>query len=163
MLKAGGPTFSVSNGRLEWIDLAASTNYGLKIKPTGFDGFQIAFGGSVPAWVNTTASFIRVDSANNFILNAGGSASIYYGFDNTNTHRFYGTINLNADTSTTTNFLGNMVATSAGRTAPVKAGTSPPGTCTTGDMFIDTDASPSSCRLMVCTATNTWTAVGSGC
>jgi hypothetical protein len=51
---------------------------------------------------------------------------------------------------------------SASRTAPVKAGTTPPATCTLGDWFFDTDAAPGA-NILLCTATNTWTQVtGSG-
>jgi len=52
--------------------------------------------------------------------------------------------------------------TGASRTAPVKAGTTPPATCTLGDWFFDTDAAPGA-NILLCTAANTWTQVtGSG-
>lgn len=44
-------------------------------------------------------------------------------------------------------------------TKSVKTGTSAPGTCAQGELFIDTDATAAS-QLLVCTATNTWTAQG---
>lgn len=46
-------------------------------------------------------------------------------------------------------------------TAPVKAGTSPPGTCVVADLFFDTDAA-AGLNMFGCTATNTWTLLGDG-
>ncbi len=46
----------------------------------------------------------------------------------------------------------------ATRTAPMKVATSDPGTCTVGDFLFRSDTS----TTKACTATNTWTAVGSG-
>jgi len=45
----------------------------------------------------------------------------------------------------------------ATRTAPMKVGTSDPGTCTVGDFLFRSDTG----TTKACTATNTWTAVGS--
>ena len=62
--------------------------------------------------------------------------------------------------SVTINYTGNapdvVDYTGASRTAPVKAGTTPPGTCTVGDWFFDTDAAPGR-NIALCTAANTWT------
>lgn len=44
-------------------------------------------------------------------------------------------------------------------TKSVKTGTSAPGTCAQGELFVDTDATAAS-QFLVCTATNTWTAQG---
>ena len=49
-------------------------------------------------------------------------------------------------------------ASGATRTAPMKVGTSDPGTCTVGDFLFRSDTG----TTKACTATNTWTAVGSG-
>jgi hypothetical protein len=46
-------------------------------------------------------------------------------------------------------------------TAPVKTGTSVPGTCTVGDLFFDTDAVAGE-NMFGCTATNTWTLQSGG-
>lgn len=46
----------------------------------------------------------------------------------------------------------------ATRTAPMKVGTSDPGTCTVGDFLFRSDTG----TTKACTASNTWTAVGSG-
>ena len=43
-------------------------------------------------------------------------------------------------------------------TKPAKAGTEAPATCTVGEAFFDTDATPGA-NWLLCTATNTWTAV----
>lgn len=51
---------------------------------------------------------------------------------------------------------GTFNAGSATRTAPVKVGTSLPGTCTTGDFFYKSDATAGQ-NLYSCTSTNTWT------
>ncbi len=40
-------------------------------------------------------------------------------------------------------------------------GNTPPGTCSVGQAWIDSDATASS-RLLLCTSSNTWTAVGAG-
>ena len=62
--------------------------------------------------------------------------------------------------SLTINYTGNapdvVDYTGASRTAPVKAGTTPPATCTVGDWFFDTDATAGR-NIALCTATNTWT------
>lgn len=52
-------------------------------------------------------------------------------------------------------------AGSADSTIPWKKGTSPPGTCTTGEGFFDTDATAGQ-NIYGCTATNTWTLEGDG-
>jgi hypothetical protein len=57
---------------------------------------------------------------------------------------------------TTQTFQGALVATSADRTAPVKAGASLPAACTAGDQFFKTNAAPGQ-NLYFCTGTNTWT------
>ncbi len=46
-------------------------------------------------------------------------------------------------------------------TAPNKTGTSPPGTCTVGDTFFDSDATAGQ-NVYGCTSTNTWTLQGDG-
>ncbi len=56
----------------------------------------------------------------------------------------------------TQTFQGALIATSAERTAPVKSGSSLPGTCAAGDQFFKTDATPGQ-NLYFCTAANTWT------
>ena len=59
-------------------------------------------------------------------------------------------------TGTTQTFQGALVATSSDRTAPAKAGTSPPASCSPGDQFFKTNATAGQ-NLYFCTATNTWT------
>lgn len=59
-------------------------------------------------------------------------------------------------TGTTQTFQGALVASGSDRTAPAKAGTSPPATCTPGDQFFKTDAAAGQ-NLLFCTAANTWT------
>jgi hypothetical protein len=56
---------------------------------------------------------------------------------------------------------GYWDAGAATYTIPAKVGTTPPGTCTVGEQFFDSDAEAGN-NLMLCTATNTWTAVTSG-
>ena len=51
--------------------------------------------------------------------------------------------------------------TLAPSTAPVKVGTTLPGTCLVGELFYDSDA-PAGQNLFGCTATNTWTLEGDG-
>jgi hypothetical protein len=46
-------------------------------------------------------------------------------------------------------------------TAPVKAGTSAPGTCVVSELFFDTDAT-AGLNMFGCTATDTWTLLGDG-
>jgi hypothetical protein len=55
----------------------------------------------------------------------------------------------------------SLDAGSADSTTPWKIGTAPPGTCTTGAAFFDTDATAGS-NVYGCTATNTWTLEGGG-
>jgi hypothetical protein len=57
---------------------------------------------------------------------------------------------------TTQTFQGALVATSSDRTAPAKAGTSPPASCSPGDQFFNTSAAAGQ-NLYFCTAANTWT------
>lgn len=56
---------------------------------------------------------------------------------------------------------GLFNAGSASATIPAKVGTTAPATCTVGEQFFDSDAVAGS-NLMLCTATDTWTAVTSG-
>jgi hypothetical protein len=56
---------------------------------------------------------------------------------------------------------GLFNAGSASATIPAKVGTTAPVTCTVGEQFFDSDATAGS-NLMLCTATDTWTAVTSG-
>lgn len=58
-------------------------------------------------------------------------------------------------------FTGRQDSSGAASTAPSKAGTAAPGTCTVGDQFFDTDATAGS-NLYGCTATNTWTLQAGG-
>ncbi|HVX66022.1 MAG TPA: hypothetical protein VHA11_05455 [Bryobacteraceae bacterium] len=51
---------------------------------------------------------------------------------------------------------GSLIATSAERTAPVKAGTSLPSACAAGDQYFKTDAAAGQ-NLYFCTSENTWT------
>ena len=53
-------------------------------------------------------------------------------------------------------FAGRQDATGATSTAPVKVGTSLPGTCAVGDLFFKSDATAGQ-NLYECTAVNTWT------
>jgi hypothetical protein len=55
----------------------------------------------------------------------------------------------------------SLDATSADSTAPAKAGTATPGTCTLGAVFFETDATAGN-NLWLCTATDTWTQVTGG-
>lgn len=57
--------------------------------------------------------------------------------------------------------LGAWNAGGAASTIPAKVGTSAPATCTVGEQFFDSDATAGS-NILLCTATNTWTAVTSG-
>lgn len=57
---------------------------------------------------------------------------------------------------TTQTFQGALVASSSDRTAPAKAGTSPPASCSLGDQFFKTNAAAGQ-NLYFCTAANTWT------
>jgi hypothetical protein len=64
------------------------------------------------------------------------------------------------------NVLGTLTATvvdftSAQSTAPMKSGTSLPGTCTVGQAFFKTDATAGQ-NIYLCTANNTWTQVQGG-
>ena len=54
---------------------------------------------------------------------------------------------------------GNLVV--GGTRTALSKGTAAPGTCTTGDVFFDTDATAGS-NWFGCTATNTWTLMGGG-
>ncbi|HEX8985263.1 MAG TPA: hypothetical protein VF767_07525, partial [Bryobacteraceae bacterium] len=56
----------------------------------------------------------------------------------------------------TQTFQGALIATGAQRTAPVKAGIAPPGSCAAGDQYFKTDATPGQ-NLYFCTSANTWT------
>jgi len=55
----------------------------------------------------------------------------------------------------------SLDANSADSTAPCKSGTTPPGTCTVGDCFLDTDATAGENDLR-CLTTDNWTAQGGG-
>jgi hypothetical protein len=69
----------------------------------------------------------------------------------------------NGDCSALTAGAGDTLnATAADSSAPCKSGTSAPGTCSVGQCFFDTDASPAGEQLFFCTATDTWTKVGDG-
>jgi len=56
---------------------------------------------------------------------------------------------------------GSIDATGAAITAPIKTGTSLPGTCAVGDLYYKSDATAGS-NLQGCTSTNVWTAQGGG-
>lgn len=56
---------------------------------------------------------------------------------------------------------GNWDASGALTTKPCKAGTTAPGTCAVEECYFDTDATAGS-NLLLCTATNTWTAITGG-
>jgi hypothetical protein len=56
----------------------------------------------------------------------------------------------------TNTFTGRQDASGAASTAPMKVGTSLPGTCAVGDQFFKSDATAGQ-NLYFCTATNTWT------
>ena len=61
-----------------------------------------------------------------------------------------------------TEYIGELIASAATRTAPIKCGTTLPATCAVGDMFVKTDAT-STAVLYVCLSTNVWTQqTGSG-
>ena len=55
--------------------------------------------------------------------------------------------------------IGDWDASGANSTQPVKVGASLPGTCTTGEMFWDSDEVPGS-RLYGCISTNVWRRIG---
>jgi hypothetical protein len=57
--------------------------------------------------------------------------------------------------------LGTWNAGGATATIPAKVGTTAPATCTVGEQFFDSDATAGS-NLLLCTATNTWSAVSGG-
>ena len=57
--------------------------------------------------------------------------------------------------------LGTWNAGSATATIPAKVGTTAPATCTVGEQFFDSDAAAGS-NILLCTATDTWTAVSGG-
>ena len=56
-------------------------------------------------------------------------------------------------------FRGVVTAANAAATAPAKAGTTPPASCSLADQFFDTDA-PAGSNLLGCTFPNTWTTIG---
>jgi hypothetical protein len=60
---------------------------------------------------------------------------------------------ISAEAAATVNF------GSAAATTPAKIGTTPPGTCTVGQTFFDTNATAGT-NWLLCTATNVWTAAG---
>ncbi|HPQ14587.1 MAG TPA: hypothetical protein PLP04_05125 [Bryobacteraceae bacterium] len=62
---------------------------------------------------------------------------------------------------TTQTFQGALVASGADRTAPAKAGTTLPASCTPGDQFFKTNATAGQ-NLFFCTAPNTWTQMSGG-
>lgn len=57
--------------------------------------------------------------------------------------------------------LGTWNAGGAVATIPAKVGTTAPATCTVGEQFFDSDAAAGS-NILLCTATDVWTAVTSG-
>jgi len=57
--------------------------------------------------------------------------------------------------------LGAWNAGGAASTIPAKVGTAAPAACTVGEQFFDSDAAAGS-NILLCTATNTWTAVSGG-
>lgn len=63
--------------------------------------------------------------------------------------------------ASTNTFTGRQDATGSASTAPVKDGTSVPGTCAVGDIFFKTDATAGQ-NLHFCTATNTYTQMTGG-
>ncbi len=62
---------------------------------------------------------------------------------------------------TTQTFQGALVASGSERTAPAKAGTALPATCTPGDQFFRTNATAGQ-NLYFCTSANTWTQMTAG-
>ncbi|MGD0200089.1 MAG: hypothetical protein ABSD27_04990 [Bryobacteraceae bacterium] len=62
---------------------------------------------------------------------------------------------------TTQTFQGALIATGAGRTAPVMAGTALPSTCVPGDQFFRTSAAAGQ-NLYFCTGANVWTQMAGG-
>ena len=58
-------------------------------------------------------------------------------------------------------FKGSVTAIDAVSTAPLKTGTSLPGSCTVGQMYFKSDVTAGQ-NLHLCTATNTWTQVTGG-
>ncbi|MGE5647628.1 MAG: hypothetical protein ACM336_17765 [Acidobacteriota bacterium] len=97
-----------------------------------------------PATFDVTVTFSSARSGRCVVNGSGASGGVQATASNT----------FAAGTAQT--FQGALVATSAERTAPVKAGMALPAACAAGDQFFKTDAAPGQ-NLYFCTAANTWT------
>lgn len=103
---------------------------------------QYSAGDAAVRLATTTAEDILLETADASPISFAPNGTIYW--------RVSGTGVLEDQNS------GAIDFASAATTAPVKAGTSPPGTCSPPEMFIDTDAGAAN-QLLVCTSANTWT------
>ena len=102
-----------------------------------------------PSTFDVTATF-TVAQSGRCVINGSGSA-LAARIDASNVFA----------SGTTQTFQGALVATSSDRTAPAKAGASPPASCLTGDQFFKTSAAAGQ-NLYFCTAANTWTQMSGG-
>ena len=70
----------------------------------------------------------------------------------------HGVKTMNVDSTSALSWTGSVDFSGANVTRPAQSGTSNPSTCAAGkDMFINTSSTP---QLELCTAANTWTAIG---
>lgn len=154
----GSESTSVSNSGAGSAVLKAGSNVTAR---------TIVAGSNVTVTQNTDD--ITIAASGGGMADPGGNGVMVRTASNTSTNR---TITGTANKITVTNgdgVSGNPTLTIADAldlsghtsTKPSKTGTSAPGTCAVGETFIDTDASAAA-QFLVCTATNTWTAQGSG-
>lgn len=174
----GSGTLGTSGSR--WSTIYADTlNYSTALTDANIGNTTVTMGGSSTLdTVNITANTAITD-AQWSITNTGAASfssvtgtSIYSSDIDTatNVNMYIGQNNAAAlylganDHSLTTLYLNtDLTQVSAGTfnlaaaDTIIDSGTSTPATCTVGQLFVDTDAADGS-RLMVCTATNTWSA-----
>ena len=67
----------------------ATANNGFKISNSDNRGYSIAFGSSLPAWVDTTSPNGRIDTNGNFVFNSGTSGDLYFNYDRRATRNNY--------------------------------------------------------------------------
>jgi hypothetical protein len=59
----------------------SSATLGLKMVSLDSKGYAVAFGGSIPAWVDTTSPVARIDSTGNFVFDSGSGGDLYFNYD----------------------------------------------------------------------------------
>jgi len=104
----------------------SSSTLGQQFVSSDTKGYAIAFGGTLPAWVDTSSPNARIDSLGNFVFNSGTGGDNYFNYDNraTKSNYFDGVNRFNSqDTSKNSEFSGLVRMLGTGDRLDVSNGT----------------------------------------